>query len=93
MSTEAMGMIYLAVGIFGLVLAVCWIVLPFALIGVKPPKSFRGAISTLTRPIGDCANHSPFSWLTPAARPDAHRGRFSMVRAKSYTVSAGAATV
>jgi hypothetical protein len=36
MSTEAMGMIYLAVGIFGLVLAVCWIVLPFALIGLKP---------------------------------------------------------
>jgi len=36
MSTEAMGMIYLAVGIFGFVLAVCWIVLPFALIGLKP---------------------------------------------------------
>lgn len=30
------GLFMLAVIVFGLVLAVCWIILPFALIGTKP---------------------------------------------------------
>ena len=30
------GTLYLIVFIFGVVLAICWIVLPFALIGTKP---------------------------------------------------------
>lgn len=36
MESQAGGIVYIALVIFGLVLLVCWIVLPFALIGTKP---------------------------------------------------------
>jgi heme exporter protein D len=35
MGTQVGGVLYIALVIFGLVLLVCWIVLPFALIGTK----------------------------------------------------------
>jgi threonine/homoserine/homoserine lactone efflux protein len=35
MAGEVGGVLYIALFIFGLVLLVCWIVLPFALIGTK----------------------------------------------------------
>lgn len=35
MAGEVGGVLYIALVIFGLVLLVCWIVLPFALIGTK----------------------------------------------------------
>jgi hypothetical protein len=33
---EGIALVYLAVVVFALVLAVCWIIRPFALIGTKP---------------------------------------------------------
>ena len=33
---ETFGSIYLLIVVFGIVLVVCWIVLPFAVIGTKP---------------------------------------------------------
>lgn len=36
MESQVGGFLYIALVIFGLVLLVCWIVLPFALIGTKP---------------------------------------------------------
>jgi len=32
----ALGSLYLVIVVLGIVLAVCWIILPFALIGTKP---------------------------------------------------------
>lgn len=36
MGNEIAGTLYIALVVLGLVLLVCWIVLPFALIGTKP---------------------------------------------------------
>jgi len=34
--TGVSGLVWLALGIFGFILAIAWIILPFALIGTKP---------------------------------------------------------
>ena len=51
------GFVYLALWIFGIILAVCWIVLPFALIGTKP--LLRALIAEVRRTNELLAQHAP----------------------------------
>jgi hypothetical protein len=57
----AYGVVFLIVGIFLLVLAVCWIILPFALIGTKP--LLRQLIAEVRR------NNELLDQRLPAIRP------------------------
>jgi len=47
------------------------------------PKSFGSVNRTLTRPSGVSAIHSPFTFFSDRASPEAQRGKFSGTEAKS----------
>ena len=55
------GILYLLLVIFGIVLAICWIILPFALIGTKP--LLRELIAEVKR------NNQLLDQRLPALRP------------------------
>ena len=61
------GILYLLVVIFGIVLAACWIILPFALIGTKP--LLRELIAEVRR------NNQLLDQRLPALRPPSQSPR------------------
>ena len=61
------GILYLLLVIFGIVLAVCWIILPFALIGTKP--LLRELIAEMRR------NNQLLDQRLPALRPPSQSPR------------------